>query len=27
VMLLALLFMGGGRYVSIDYWIERRFRH
>ncbi len=27
VMLLALLFMGGGRYVSVDYWIERRFRH
>lgn len=23
VMLLALLFMGGGRYVSLDYWIGR----
>lgn len=23
VMLLALLFMGAGRYVSVDYWIER----
>lgn len=26
VMLLALLFMGGGRYVSVDYWIKRQFR-
>jgi putative oxidoreductase len=26
VMLLALLCMGGGRYVSLDYWIARRFR-
>ena len=25
VMLLALLFTGGGRYVSLDYWIRRRF--
>jgi uncharacterized membrane protein YphA (DoxX/SURF4 family) len=23
IMLLALLFMGGGRYVSVDYWVER----
>jgi len=27
IMLLALLFMGGGRYVSADYWIARRFRY
>lgn len=26
VMLLALLCTGGGRYVSLDYWIARRFR-
>lgn len=26
VMLLALFFIGAGRYVSIDYWIARRFR-
>lgn len=25
VMLLTLLFSGGGRYVSADYWIRRRF--
>lgn len=25
VMLLALFFIGGGRFVSIDYWIRRRF--
>jgi len=24
IMLLALLFIGAGRYVSIDYWIERK---
>ena len=24
VMLLALLFMGAGRYISIDYWVERK---
>lgn len=24
VMLLALLFMGAGRYVSVDYWVERK---
>ena len=27
IMLLALLLVGGGRYISIDYWIARRFRH
>lgn len=26
IMLLPLLFFGGGRYVSLDYWIARRFR-
>jgi uncharacterized membrane protein YphA (DoxX/SURF4 family) len=26
VMLVALLFIGGGRFVSLDYWIARRFR-
>ena len=26
IMLLALLFLGGGRYVSVDYWIARKFR-
>lgn len=26
IMLLALFFLGGGRYVSADYWIARRFR-
>ncbi|WP_228766894.1 HvfX family Cu-binding RiPP maturation protein [Thiomicrorhabdus heinhorstiae] len=25
VMLLALLFLGSGRYVSVDYWLGRRF--
>lgn len=25
VMLLSLFFIGGGRYVSIDYWIRKRF--
>ena len=24
VMLAALLFLGGGRYISLDYWIRRR---
>jgi len=24
IMLLALLFMGAGRYVSIDYWLEKK---
>ena len=27
IMLLALLFMGGGRYVSADYWITKKFRN
>ena len=26
IMLLALFFIGGGRYVSVDYWIHRKFR-
>ncbi len=26
VMLLVLLFVGAGRYVSLDYWLARRFR-
>lgn len=26
VMLLALFFLGGGRYISADYWIARKFR-
>ena len=26
VMLLALFFLGGGRYVSIDYWVQRALR-
>ena len=26
IMLLALFFIGGGKYVSVDYWIARRFR-
>lgn len=26
VMLLALFFIGGGRYVSVDYWLARRYR-
>jgi uncharacterized membrane protein YphA (DoxX/SURF4 family) len=25
IMLLALFFIGGGRYVSVDYWIKQRF--
>lgn len=25
VMLLALLFLGGGRFLSVDYWLRRRF--
>ena len=25
IMLFALFFLGGGRYVSLDYWIARRF--
>ena len=27
IMLLALLFMGAGKYFSADYWIARRWRH
>lgn len=27
VMLLALFFIGGGRFFSLDYWIEERFRN
>ena len=27
VMLLALFFVGGGRYFSADYWIAKRFQH
>ncbi len=26
VMLVALFFLGGGRYVSVDYWLARQFR-
>lgn len=26
VMLLVLLFIGGGKYISLDYWIAKRFR-
>jgi uncharacterized membrane protein YphA (DoxX/SURF4 family) len=26
IMLLALFFIGAGKYLSIDYWIEQRFR-
>ena len=26
VMLLALLFMGAGRWISVDYWLDRNFR-
>lgn len=26
VLLLALFFLGGGKYVSMDYWIHRKFR-
>jgi uncharacterized membrane protein YphA (DoxX/SURF4 family) len=26
VMLLALFFLGGGKYLSIDYWLARRYR-
>jgi len=27
IMLLVLLFAGGGRYLSLDYWIARKFRN
>ena len=26
IMLLVLFFTGAGRYLSVDYWIDRRFR-
>ncbi|MDF1693197.1 MAG: DoxX family protein [Zhongshania sp.] len=26
IMLLALIALGGGRYVSVDYWLNRKFR-
>jgi putative oxidoreductase len=26
IMLLALFFLGGGRYLSVDYWLAKRFR-
>ena len=26
IMLMALLFLGGGKYISADYWIARKFR-
>ena len=26
IMLLALFFIGGGRFVSVDYWVSRQFR-
>ncbi len=26
IMLLALFFIGGGKYLSMDYWVARRFR-
>ena len=25
IMCLALFFIGGGRYVSLDYWIRKRY--
>ncbi len=27
IMLLALFFLGGGRYVSVDYWLAKKFRN
>ena len=27
IMILALFFLGGGRYISVDYWIAKRFRN
>lgn len=27
IMLLVLFFFGGGRYVSVDYWLSKGFRH
>ena len=26
IMLLALFFLGGGRYISLDYWVAKKFR-
>ncbi len=26
IMLLALVFIGGGKYLSVDYWLARKFR-
>lgn len=26
IMLLTLIFIGGGRYVSLDYWIAKQFK-
>jgi hypothetical protein len=26
IMLLALFFLGGGKYISLDYWIGRQFK-
>jgi uncharacterized membrane protein YphA (DoxX/SURF4 family) len=26
IMLLALFFIGAGKYLSVDYWIARRYR-
>jgi uncharacterized membrane protein YphA (DoxX/SURF4 family) len=25
IMLLALIFIGGGRYISVDYWLKKKF--
>jgi putative oxidoreductase len=27
IMLLALFFSGGGRYFSVDYWLDKSFRN
>jgi putative oxidoreductase len=27
IMLLALFFLGGGKYISADYWIARKYRN
>ena len=27
IMLLSLLFTGGGRFTSVDYWISQRFQY
>ena len=26
IMIIALMFLGGGRFISVDYWIDRKFR-